>query len=351
MQRRAVPARRVFADVFPALLGALLAGCVVTAVALGAFSKTTSNSGNTITAATVAPASGLGSSTSCQTGSAISFVAANSAIGTTTATVTKPTGTGTGDVMIGSIQFRGGAGVTITPPSGWTLVRRDADSSSNVSSAVYWKQAGAVEPASYDFVTTATRIVGGIATYRNADTPTPINASGTAQGNSAAASAPSITTTVANTRLLAVAAVRQNSFTAMPTGMTQRWNQNSGGGASALSGAGADQAFVGPAATGAKAFTNGSSNWVAQSVAVEPTRTPRVSLSWTASTSPFATGYVLERYVGATLDATFNIPSLATTSYNDDTGTDGTAYTYRLYAVYGSWRSTQASASATAPSC
>ena len=61
MQRRspvhrfALPARRVFARAIPALLAVILAGCVVAAVALGAFSRTTSNTGNSVKAKRIFP--------------------------------------------------------------------------------------------------------------------------------------------------------------------------------------------------------------------------------------------------------------------------------------------------------
>jgi hypothetical protein len=331
----------------------VLALACVAAVATP-FSKTTSNDNNTLTADTVQPATSFGSSTSCVQTATITFVATSN--GSAGSAVNKPAGTAQGDVLVAAVQVRGMSSDTITAPTGWNLIRRDSDPNSQVTAATYWKLAGASEPATYTFTTNGGRSVVGIDDYSGVDPSTPINVSGAASGTSAAPAAPSLTTTVANTMLIALATLRQQGASTTPAGMTSRWNQNTAGGANSVGGAGADVAFAGPGATGSKGFTTASSSeWLAQSVAIEPARAPRVSLSWTASSSTWATGYTLERWIGATLDQTFTIGSRATTSYNDDTVTSGTAYTYKIYANYAgsstTWKSSVASASATAPSC
>jgi hypothetical protein len=80
------------------------------------------------------------------------FRAAESAgitAGETALTISKPYGTTSGDVMIAAIAFRP-PGATLTPPSGWTLIRRTNQMASNTSAqATYRKVAGGSEPVSY----------------------------------------------------------------------------------------------------------------------------------------------------------------------------------------------------------
>lgn len=94
--------------------------------------------------------------------------ASNSGSGTSI-TITKPSGTALGDVMIAAVSF--GGLTTVTPPSGWTLAKRqdlDDVSSNDVSTAVYYKAAGASEPANYSFTFgISLSSVGIIVTYTN----------------------------------------------------------------------------------------------------------------------------------------------------------------------------------------
>ena len=105
-------------------------------------------------------------------------------------TVTKPTGTTTGDLMIAVMQSAS-SGITPTYPAGWTQAILDTTGLS--SAAVAYKIATASEPASYDFV------VGGsfgriaqIITIRNATT---ITVGAFDEGTDTTLIAPSITAT------------------------------------------------------------------------------------------------------------------------------------------------------------
>lgn len=70
---------------------------------------------------------------------------------TTLLVMTKPTGAAAADGLWAMACFKGGTGVgTITPPAGWTLVRR-IDNSTNYGLAVWAKLAGGGEPANYTF--------------------------------------------------------------------------------------------------------------------------------------------------------------------------------------------------------
>lgn len=113
-------------------------------------------------------------------GEGISYVAAafdpNLGVSRDTITINKPTGTAENDVMLTSIGYRGTFAVlTITPPTGWTLVRETTGGSGDPNIATYVKVAGGSEPASYEWGLDSTRTcAGGTVAFRGVDTANPI---------------------------------------------------------------------------------------------------------------------------------------------------------------------------------
>ena len=138
-------------------------------------------------------------------------------------TINKPTGTAQNDVMVASIGFRPNT-LAITPPSGWTLVRRIDNANSPANSlAVYRLVAGASEPASYTWTSSPSGILGGgILSFSGVDTTTPIdveNGQNTLSGLTH--DAPSVTTTVSNTMLVTSHTYASAGTWTPPTGMTE----------------------------------------------------------------------------------------------------------------------------------
>lgn len=119
-------------------------------------------------------------------------------------TIARPAGAVANDVFIASVGFTPSS-ATITPPAGWTLIRRvdNAGPTSN-SLAVYRKTMAGGEPASYSWSLTGVNyVVGGIQAFNGVDTTTPIDAeAGQATASDRDHATPSITTTVANTMLV-----------------------------------------------------------------------------------------------------------------------------------------------------
>jgi hypothetical protein len=66
---------------------------------------------------------------------------------------------------------------------------------------------------------------------------------------------------------------------------------------------------------------------------------PTAHLAWTASTSTWASGYLLDRLVGGSTQSAQTINGVSTASATDGPLTDATSYTYRLTTYRGSWRS------------
>ena len=149
-------------------------------------------------------------------------------LGTTSLVINKPTGTVQNDVMITAMTI--GQNSTITPPTGWTLMRRvdNLDSYSYSSMVVYYKVAGASEPSSYTWgFSTTTFVAAWSASYVNVNTSTPIDVSNGQTNNTSSAmstsfSVPSINTSNASEMVVAAFGAYYGAYTwTPPSGMTE----------------------------------------------------------------------------------------------------------------------------------
>ena len=201
-------------------------------------------------------------------------------------TINRPAGTVSGSLLLAQIAVRGGTTQTITAPAGWTLVPTNGRVNSGVTlaQAIYYRIAGAAEPASYQWTfSSSARSTGIILRYSGTHATTPINVSdGLAAGSGTVITAPTVTTTVANTRLVAFFS-HANSAGSLttPAGMTSRSNGNSGGGVNGIKRRATDQAIAAIGATGNKTST--ASNSAARAghlVALRPTATVTSVVTW-----------------------------------------------------------------------
>lgn len=144
--------------------------------------------------------------------------------GTGSGSVTRPTGTTTGDLLIAGIMFESGTGATLSIPTGWTLIRR-TDQSSNVGMATYFRIATSGEPASYAFRASGKWAVG-ISRVSGANQTSPIAVSnGNSSSNSSTSVvAPSVTTTAANQLVLAFYTNKKNGTYTPASGTTERYD-------------------------------------------------------------------------------------------------------------------------------
>src|SRR5438034_651829 len=192
----------------------------------------------------------------------------------TSLAISRPAGTVANDVMVASITSRTGSGTpTIAAPSGWTSIV-STNNTSTVTTATFWKVAGtaAADPGPYAFTVSSSSVAGGISAYFNVDTTNPINAS----NGAVSSSAPSITTTVANTMLVACFGRSGSSAIGAPSGMTERFNAvTSGSNNAASESADVPQATAG--ATGSKAST-GNTATIGQAVALTPATSSAVTI-------------------------------------------------------------------------
>lgn len=154
-------------------------------------------------------------------GAAIAFRSSSSATATaaTGVALPVPADTQVGDVMVASVAIGGTVNTTaMSAPSGWTLILTKLQG--KAEQATFYRVASGSEPASYTFsmASGTWSLAGGIVTYSGADTTTPVD--GTAKsgsGSSGSASCPSMTTTVANDRVI-LATADNNSVTFTPFG-------------------------------------------------------------------------------------------------------------------------------------
>jgi hypothetical protein len=332
------------------VVGLLCASAVVAAVTAvpAAYALLSDSAGvtTTVSTAVLAPPSGAAVTQSCTPPATIVLRDATSAKGQDALTLDLPTGTTTGDVLVAQVANRSGLFGGITPPAGWTLLDRRS-SGTQVTSAVYWKVAGATEPVTVTFAllgSSGVQMVGGIAAYSGVSTSTPINAWAASTGTGGTTTMPSVTTTAPGTTLVHAITKRQETMPA-PTGTTERWRLISGTGTATEGATVGDEVFAGSGASPARSTSTGfNAEWVAQTVALRPIPgTPTANATWTASPSTWATGYRAERWVGSSLQMSGAVTPVSTTSAQDGPLVNGTTYTYRLSTYRGSWTSSAVS--------
>lgn len=177
--------------------------------------------------------------------STTSETSANSA----TRSVARPTGTGAGQLLLAQVVADGGTGTTITPPSGWTLVKR-TDSTTELAVAIYTRWATASEPATYTWsFSPSGRSAIGLARYLDVDATTPLDvAVASATADAATLTAPSVTTATPNALLVVMAASKRATTFAPASGMTERYDVAAGVTAEA-----SDQAIAAAGTTGTRA--------------------------------------------------------------------------------------------------
>ncbi|NNF65688.1 MAG: cadherin-like domain-containing protein, partial [Acidimicrobiia bacterium] len=178
-----------------------------------------------------------------------------------------PVGVVAGDLLLAQITADNGT-VTITAPAGWSTIRQDS-LGDKVTQSLFYKVATASEPANYTFTLSVNRKTAGvIAAYSGVDTTNPIDAhSGAGLAAGDPYSAPSLTTTVADTRLVALFTNRNGAAVTPPGTMTERWDHFSGDKAAAE---GADEPFAGIGPTGDRTANPIAVEKVAQMVALRP---------------------------------------------------------------------------------
>lgn len=130
-----------------------------------------------------------------------------------------------GDLLLAQIGFEKGTDIVITPPAGWTLVRR-TDNGAQVGVAVYRRFAGGAEPLDYTWsFSNQAQSAGAILAYRGVHATTPLDGeNGQATSNGAGHATPSITTTHASSEVVTTHVIKRATTWTAPAGMTESFD-------------------------------------------------------------------------------------------------------------------------------
>ena len=149
--------------------------------------------------------------------------ASGSATGAKPLVVPTPAAAQPGDLLVAAVAFRPSS-TSITPPPGWTLVRRVDNPSGNSSSlAVYWRAAAIAEPANHTWsLSNSTGVAGGIAAFLAVDSVDPVDVEdGQSTPLSLTHTTPSVTTTRPDTMVVTAHALSSSAAWVPPLGMTE----------------------------------------------------------------------------------------------------------------------------------
>jgi hypothetical protein len=283
---------------------------------------------------------------------------AGAASGTLTLTVNKPTGTVNGDVMIAAITVRP-SGAAITAPAGWTLIRETSQASGTSSKqSTYYKTAGGSEPSNYSWsLSSSTGSAGGIATFYNINTSNPVNVeNGQATASSLSHVTPTVTTTVANTMMVATHSFASSANWTPPAGMTEVVDRASTG-VPNTNGISIEISYAAKAATGATGTKTATAsanakNGVAQILTLVSTASATISYTGSPYCSAGGTAAVtLTGTTGGTYSSTAGLDINASTgAVNLATSTPGTyTVTYTFGGIYTTTANITVKATPTSP--
>lgn len=261
----------------------------------------------------------------------ITFVSsATASTSGTSITITKPAGIITDDVLIAHIAHDASGAITVTPPAGWVQIRA-LNNTNYIFSVTFYKVATTSEPANYTFTAGGGTIwtqSGGILAYRGVDTGSPIDVeNGVNTVSSTSHATPSVTTTTANTMILAFYAVDYlgaGPWTP-PAGMTEQYDVN--GTYEDIEAADALQVLAG--VTGAKTATCTSADkGTAQIMALRPA-SPMTYVSSTTTqtnTSSVAINTTNNEVIGIQIVTSGSTSPLSATNFSlNTTGTTAPA--------------------------
>lgn len=136
-------------------------------------------------------------------------------------TLKKPTEAAAGQLLLAAISVRGAP--TLTPPSGWALVRLDSNGNT-MRQAIYARRAGSAEPSSYTWTFSSSQsAAGAVLAFAGVDAVAPIDAhSGSVNGKSKSIKASAVATSAPKTRVLGFFGIAGATSIAPPAGMTER---------------------------------------------------------------------------------------------------------------------------------
>jgi hypothetical protein len=330
-------------------LSVLLTACVAAfatgmassqvSVSLSAFTDQTGTGSDSWSAGSLAPVSGLVADDTCASSGAPQVVASTSANDISGAVVLSvPAVAAAGDLLVAQLVNDGSSSAA----PGFSLLLDTTATGGDFQGRIYQRVAQAGDAGTaFSFPVSKGKAGGTLLVVRGAAGPIVAGeAAGTATGTKTSTLvAPSVDVGVPGSLLLSVYGLKNAGRTfSTPTGMTQVFAFPA---PKDVSQAGFSEVRTATGATGTRTSTASSSDEnVSQSAVIRPDGTEaEVTLSWTPSTSAFATGYSVVR------DGTpvASLSGVATSSWTDPSPLDG-SHTYEVRVVAGSWQSTPVAA-------
>jgi len=181
-----------------------------------------------------------------------------------------PAGRAVDDLLLATITINGAQ--SITPPTGWTLVRVDT-SGSTLRQAIYYRLATSSEPASYTWsFSGSTGAAGIIAAYRGVSTTSPIDAhSGRVNPSSTQVPTNAITTITNHSAVVALYGMAWNTTLNLPAALDERAEASMQRSRSRVALALGDRVAAVPGSTGTLTATSGKSSVsIGQLLALRP---------------------------------------------------------------------------------
>ena len=226
--------------------------------------------------------------------------------------IDKPTGTVQSDFLLATISARGNT--TITPPTGWTLVLRQ-NNGTNQTLAVFYRVVTATDASvtNYTFgLSASVGTAGAILRYTGVNLSSPINLSGSSTGSSNAPLAPAVTTTVADTRVVRIAGIADNTLSSEPSDSRVSLTHNPSGPGNDVSLGVSDANQAAAVTTGTAAFGASQSDpWVTATVALSPEATIAVCAVPGRDGSPTSLSGVVNTYYPGTATASAGAASIS----------------------------------------
>lgn len=139
----------------------------------------------------------------------------------TSVTLATPAGTSPGDLLIAAVATDGTTASTLAPAlAGWNVLDTGTGGAA-VTLGVFWKLAGASEPATHDFTWVGgEEVYAWMMRFTGYDPAGPINGFTTFTGTSANPTSPSVVSTVADALILRLGAFDDENVTTDVTGLT-----------------------------------------------------------------------------------------------------------------------------------
>jgi len=201
--------------------------------------------------------------------------AKSGAANVTSLAIPAPGGSSNGKLLIAAVATDGPVGSTLTGPADWQLLSTTAHATGQVGMAVWWRIAGAAEPANYTFTWTGPeRAYGWVMRFGGANVMTPINAFASSTGTGSTPQCPSVTATEGYTMIVRLGGFDDDYITVNNAGMANHTTitvDESDASVDSASGGAAYRSLNTPISTGTSTFAlTASEEYITYTLVIAP---------------------------------------------------------------------------------